>query len=280
MKVQKIYKTDEGRQKILNYYSNIKTQITYPYKENYIDTQFGKTYMIEAGNEAKPAVLLFHGSCTNSAMWYSDMKILSEHFHVLSVDILGEPGNSEPVRLDMNGREYALWINEILQKAGIKKASIIGNSLGAWMGLKFGVNFPDRLDKLVLIAPSGLVQPKFSYIFKTIIYAIQGEKGLKKIGKMITGTDEMPEAAMEFNKLVAAHFTPIMGALPLFTDDELAKLSMPVMFLAGENDVINDAKKAALRLTDNVPDPRINIIKNNGHIIYNVMEEIIPFLRK
>ena len=97
---------------------------------------------------------------------------------------------------------------------------------------------------------------------------------------MITGTDEMPEAIMEFNRLIAAHFTPIMGALPLFTDDELARLNMPVMFMSGENDVINDGKKAAARLTDNVPDASIRIIENNGHIIYNAMEEIIPFLRK
>lgn len=280
MKEQMIFKTDDGRQKILDYYSNIKAQLTYPYRENFVDTQFGKTYVIEAGKEDNPAMLLFHGSCSNSAMWYGDMKILSEHYHVYSVDILGEPGNSEPVRMDMNGREYALWINEILEKLKIEKASIIGNSLGAWMGLKFGVNFPDQLDKLVLIAPSGLVQPKFSYIFRTIVYAMQGEKGLKKIGKMITGTDEMPQAVMEFNRLIAAHFTPIMGALPLFTDDELARLHMPVMFMSGENDVINDAKKAVARLTDNVPDASIRIIENNGHIIYNAMEEIIPFLRK
>ena len=97
---------------------------------------------------------------------------------------------------------------------------------------------------------------------------------------MITGTDEMPEAVMEFNKLIAAHFSPIMGALPLFTDDELAKLNMPVLFMSGENDVINDAKKAASRLTNNVPGAEIQIVKDNGHIIFNAMEGIIPFLRK
>ena len=166
-------------------------------------------------------------------MWYGDIKILSEKFHIFSVDILGEPGNSEAKRLDLKSNDHALWINEILEKLNINKAIFMGNSLGAWMSLKYAVNFPKKVDKLVLIAPSGLVNARLSYVFKSIFYALQGEKGLKKVGKLISGTDKIPEIVLNFNKLVAKNFNPIIGGLPVFSNKELACLTMPTLFLCG-----------------------------------------------
>ena len=278
MKEQIIFKSEEGRNEILGFYRKVLDGVTYDYNERYLDTSFGKTYLFEAGNKNAPCVFLLHGSCSNSAMWYGDINKLAKKFHVYSIDILGEPGNSQAKRLDLSDDSIALWINEILDNLNINKTMFIGNSLGAWIAQKFAVSFPEKAEKLVLIAPSGIVNVRFSYIAKMIFYSLQGEKGLKKLGKMITGSDEIPEPVLEFNKLISKHFNPIMGALPVFSDSDLSLLTMPVLFLSGENDVINDAEKAARRLKSNAPKARINIVENNGHIIYNAMEIIIPFL--
>lgn len=279
MKENVIFKSAEGKNEILKFYKNILSAVTYEYTEKYVGTSFGKTYLFEAGNKNKPCVFLLHGSCSNSAMWFGDIKQLAEHYHVFSIDILGEPGNSDAVRLDLSGNDHALWINEIMKNLGITSAMFIGNSLGAWISMKFAAAFPQMSEKLVLIAPSGIVNARFSYIAKSIFYALQGENGLKKLGQMISGTDELPEAVLEFNKLIMHHFNPIMGALPVLSDNELKQLTMPVLFLNGENDVINDAEKSAERLRLNAAKAELNIIKNNGHIIYNAMDMIIPFLK-
>ena len=278
MKENMIFKSEEGKQEILAFYKNALSKVDFKYDEIYLDTTFGSTYLLETGSAGKPIVLLFHGSCSNSAMWYADMKLLQDRFHVFSVDILGEPGSSHPVRLDMKSREHALWINEIVNALNAEKVMIIGNSLGAWMAQKYAVNFPAKVDKLVLIAPSGITGARPSYIFKMLLYAMQGEKGLKKIGKMITGTDSLPEEVLVFNKLIANHFSPIMGSLPVFSDGELAKIKANTLFMCGENDVIVDAEKSANRLQKLLQNVTINIVKNNGHIIFNSMDKIMPFL--
>lgn len=278
MKENIIFKSEEGKQEILAFYKNALSRVDFEYNEIYLDTTFGRTYLLEAGTAGNPIILLFHGSCTNSAMWYADIKALKEKFHVFSVDILGEPGNSQPVRFNLKSNEDALWIDEIISALNAEKVMIIGNSLGAWMAQKYAVNFPEKVDKMVLIAPSGITNARPSYIFKMLFYAMQGEQGLKKLGKMITGTDNMPEEVLVFNKLITRHFSPIMGSLPIFSDEELGKIKAHTLFMCGENDVIVDAEKSAARLKKTMKNVNINIVKNNGHIIYNSMEEIMPFL--
>lgn len=279
MNEQIIFKSKEGKQEILNFYNSVMSALDYKYNEVYVETSFGTTYLFEAGNKQNPPIFLFHGSCTNSAMWYADIKHLSKDFHVYSVDILGEPGKSDENRLDLKSDEHAKWINEILEKLNIDKATFMGNSLGAWMSLKFAVTYPEKADKLVLIAPSGIVPAKISFVLKSIFYAMQGEKGLSKIGKLITGTDTIPDEVLYFNKLIANHFNPIIGGLPVFADEALTKLTMPILLMCGEHDVITDATKSASRLKKTTKQPVINIVKDNGHIIYNAMDTIIPYLK-
>jgi len=278
MNKQIIYKSEEGKQQLLQFYKNVLADVDYDYNEIYIDTSFGRTYLFEAGSPEKTPVFLFHGSCSNSAMWYGDIKVLYENYHVLSVDILGEPGNSDARRLDLKSNDHALWINEILEKLNISKAIFIGNSIGAWMIQKFAINFPDKAEKLVLIAPSGIVNIKTSFLFKTIIYVIQGETGRNKLGKLIYVEDEIPDIVITFNKLINDNFNPIMGSIPAFSDTELSRLSMPTLFMCGENDAIVDAKKASQKLKSTLRQPHINIINDNGHVIFDTMKEIIPFL--
>lgn len=279
MNNQSVYKSLEGKQEIMNFYNSAMDAVDYDYKEVYVDTSYGKTYLFEAGDSRKPSIFLFHGSCSNSAMWYNDIKFLSKHFHVYSVDVLGEPGKSDENRLDLKTDDHAHWINEILNSLKIDSAMFIGNSLGAWIIQKFAINYPEKAEKLVLIAPSGISNPKFSYLFKTIVYVMQGEKGMAKLGQLIYGKDDMPEIVLTFNKLILDHFNPIMGGLPTFSDEEMSKLTMPTLFMCGEYDAINDANKMGKRLQMLLNQPTIDIVKDNGHIIYNAMDKIIPYLK-
>lgn len=51
---QSIFKTDEGRQEILRYYHKLLVQNDFPYQEKYVDTSYGKTYLLEAGDPMPP----------------------------------------------------------------------------------------------------------------------------------------------------------------------------------------------------------------------------------
>jgi pimeloyl-ACP methyl ester carboxylesterase len=274
----KVFKSEEGRRKILSYYSRSLGAVDFRYRERYVDTAFGKTYILEAGDPEKPPIVLIHGSCSNSAAWYGDIPVLSEQYHVYSVDIIGDAGNSEENRLDQSTEDFESWLKEVIDGLGIDKAVLIGNSLGAWISLRFAAAHPEKVGKLVLIAPSGIAPTSASFVVKTILYLMMGAKGRKALNKMIFGNDEIPEEVMDFTRLIGENFNPLTGALPALPDERMRKLNMPLLFIAGENDTLTNAGKAAERLRKLVPGAEIHVIENNSHVIYDAKQWILPFL--
>lgn len=274
----KVFKSEEGRRKILSFYSKSLGAVNFSYQERYVDTAFGKTYVLEAGVPENPSVVLIHGSCSNSAAWYGDIPVLSERYHVFSVDIMGDAGNSEENRLNQRTDEFENWLKEVMSGLSLERAILIGNSLGAWISLKFAAAHPEKVAKLVLIAPSGIAPTSPSFVIKTILYLLMGEKGRKAITKMIFGNDEIPQEVMDFTSLIGENFNPLTGAMPALTDDRMRKLTMPLLFIAGENDTLTNARKAAKRLKGILPGTEIHIIKNNSHVIYDAKRWILPFL--
>lgn len=60
-----------------------------PFIKRYVSTEFGDTFVLEAGDPlAEPVVLL--GCRTNSAFWFNEIMALMPKYHVFAVDIIGE----------------------------------------------------------------------------------------------------------------------------------------------------------------------------------------------
>ncbi len=99
-----VFKTDAGRDKIRAYYNQVLGQ--FPFGQQYADTTYGRTFMLTAGQESNPPIILLHGSCSNSAFWFPEIMALSNNYRVYAVDIIGEAGNSEEYRPDLNSDAY------------------------------------------------------------------------------------------------------------------------------------------------------------------------------
>ena len=156
-----VFRTSEGREKVLAHYNQILS--AFPVKQSYVNTKHGRTFIIEAGSAENETILLLHGSCGNSAFWLGDIFPLAERYHVISADIIGEAGNSDENRFDLETGAYAEWIKELLDALNVNEAIIAGNSLGAWMALNFAVRYPVRAKKLALLAGAGIapIRPEF-----------------------------------------------------------------------------------------------------------------------
>ncbi len=280
MSSKPVFKSAEGRERILSRYRSLITRLPIPYTERMVSTSFGETYLLEAGQKDAPPVLLLHGSCSNSAMWIGDIPVLSGQYRVVCADIIGEAGNSDPYRLTLTTDEYARWVGEVLDALEVRRSAIIGNSLGGWIALQTASLFPERITHLVLIAPAGLVPIRPGYLFRLLFHALRGKKGKESLSRLMFGKEDIPAEAIEVSNLIMDNYHPIMGALRVLTDNELNRLSMPVLYIAGANDVTADTKKAAGRLERCVPDVVINRIPNHGHVIYDAMDQALPFLQR
>ena len=270
---QSVFKSEAARDTFRAYYRQVLSR--FPFERKYVTTSFGQTFILSAGRDAKPPVILLHGSCSNSAFWFPEIMALSNDYRVNAVDIIGEAGNSEEYRPDINSGAFAIWMKEVLDALGLERPIMIGNSLGGWMALKFAVAYPERVAKLCLLASAGLAEIRPQFI-RNVEQAKHAD-GTAFVGSTVIGEQEIPQEVLHFMNLIVESYTPIQH-LPVFPDEQLVRLHMPVLFVGGEDDVIIDAQESAQRLSRLVPSAEIRILANRGHVLTNSIEYILPFV--
>lgn len=272
------FKSKEGKEEVLKYYDFLLTKGSVEHEKIMVNTSYGETFIIAMGKKELPPLILLHGSGMNSSMWIKEMEEYSKTHRVYAVDMPGEPGKSDENQLPFGGDEFSNWLNDVFNELFIEKASIVGISLGAWLGTKFAIRYSDKVDKLILLCPAGIGPQKKSFIFKFLFYSIFGEKGIDKLYYKINGDKPIPEIMLNYQKLIAKHFNFRKVTIPIFTDNELRKLTMPVALFVGGKDVMLHSEKTANRLGSLLNHAEINFIQEEGHSIINQGNEIRKFL--
>lgn len=278
MDTRSIYKSPAGERAVIALYDSILLQWPVPYRTRRVLTRHGDTFVLACGEEKAPLLVLLHGAASNSAIWMADAAEYSRQGQVYAVDLLGEPGKSAPNRPAWDSPAYAEWLDDIFDALEIEKATLIGVSQGGWTALKFATYKPERVEKLVLMCPGGITPDRLSYFIRAMPLLLLGRWGAKRVNRMLFGDQPVPEEADEFIVLMLTYFKPRTGVLPIFSDEELGRLTMPVLFLGGTRDVIRDSEKNAARLRELVPDLTVKIIPGAGHVLLDTRDHIIPFL--
>jgi len=278
MKTKSIYKSAVGKEKIMTLYNKVLSQWPVPCEHISIPTKYGDTFVIASGDKAAPPMLLLHGSGSNSATWAHDVIEYSKHLRFYAVDIPGEPGKSSPERFPCTGSAFAEWLDEVLDGLNVDKAILGGISLGAWASLKYAIYKPQRVNKLITICPSGICSPRLFTVLRLIGWSLLGDLGHNRIKKLLFKNEPITKEVEDFLKLTSKYFRFRSGSIPLFTDQELQRLTMPVLFLAGEKDIFIYPYKVAERLQKFAPNLTVNIFKGEGHATINKTSYVLSFL--
>ena len=102
-----------------------------------------------------PPVVLIHGMLNSSSHWQSVAMELARDHTVLAPDLIGH-GDSAAPRGDYSLGAHAASIRDLMAAIGIDRASIVGHSLGGGVAMQFFYQFPQRVERLVLISSGGL----------------------------------------------------------------------------------------------------------------------------
>lgn len=278
MNEKSIYKSEAGRQAIMAMYDDMLAHWPVPYQALTVATRHGETFVIACGDPALPVLVMLHGAGSNSAVWRGDMLVLSRTHRVFAVDLIGEPGKSAPNRPKWDSPAYADWMTDVLDGLGIERATLCGISQGGWAALKFAVSAPERVERLVLLAPGGVVADKVSFLPRAVLYMLLGQWGARRMTRILFGDQPVPDGVEEITTMVTSNFNARIGVVPLFSDDELGRLTMPTLLIGGGQDVIRDNEKIAARLRLLLPDVAAIILPYAGHALLNVTDLIADFL--
>lgn len=102
-----------------------------------------------------PALLLIHGVGDRHDTWAPLIPDLARDYTVIAPDLLGH-GRSDKPRADYSVPAFANGMRDLLTVLGIDRATIIGHSLGGGIAMQFAYQFPERCERLILVASGGI----------------------------------------------------------------------------------------------------------------------------
>lgn len=253
-------------------------------QERTVPTGYGPTFVRISGPPGARPLVLLHGAGTTSLMWAPNVAALSAGSRTVAVDQIGEFGRSictQPVRSldDLLG-----WLNELFDGLELRGGiDLAGLSYGGALAARYALRFPERLHKVVLLAPAATVlRLRAEFVVRLILAAISGRRFLppfvrwmfadmaRKDAQWIDATIELLLTGM---RSLERHQVPIPNVL---TDAEWGSLRVPALFLAGEHEVIYSARKAVRRL-ERVAAPWVTaeIVPGAGHDLTFAQAEVV-----
>jgi pimeloyl-ACP methyl ester carboxylesterase len=102
-----------------------------------------------------PVLVLVHGITNSSASWEPVLGLLAQHFTVVAPDLLGHGDSAKP-RGDYSLGASASLLRDLLLALGHERGTIVGHSLGGGIAMQFSYQFPERVERLVLVSSGGL----------------------------------------------------------------------------------------------------------------------------
>lgn len=115
-----------------------------------------ETAWLSAGvsSTTHPTIVLLHGAGAGAVTWYPVLHALVKDFHIIIPDIVGY-GESDKPDASYDRAFFVTWLKAFLNHLNISKMHLVGNSQGGAIALQFALDFPNMVDKLVLVNPAG-----------------------------------------------------------------------------------------------------------------------------
>ena len=241
---------------------------------NYADCANG--YRIHYLDEGQGEVVVFlHGSGPG-ASGYSNFKgnypqMVEAGYRCIVPDLIGYGFSDKPDDVDHPLSFFAECVKQTLDVAGVERCTLVGNSLGGAVAIALTLDYPDLVDKLILMAPGGLSDlpeyqqmPGMQKVFQVfgsgepVTPAVM--KDLFATGLMHDpkhATDELVEERMQIMQIMNGHVMATMHVPNLV--DRLHELQCPVLDekMMPENGIMAMAK--------NIPHLRLMLVTECGH---------------
>lgn len=264
------YWSKAAEERTLTRYRQLLDAWSVPHEETTCATSQGATFVLSCGSSQQPPVVLLHGAICNALMWLRSMRTWSQHFRVHSVDVIGDPGFSAPVRPRFAGSAHARWLEDVWDGLSLERAHLVGASLGGWFALDFASRRPQRVRHLALIGPAGIAPVRLASVLRVMTLMSLGSWGRRRALLFALGfrEDELRDEDrdfFEFSLLVQSNFVGRMRVPPLFRDEQLKAITAPVTVAVGASDVLIDASATARRLERILPAAAVHRMPG-GHL--------------
>ena len=251
-----------------------------------VDTSCGQTFVRMSGPVGAPPLVLLHGAGGDSLQWIPNIEALSGSYRVYAIDNIYDYGLSvynQPIK---NPDEYVSWLDQLFNALDLgNHIKLMGLSYDAWLTSQYALHFSDRLDKIVLLAPAGIVIPiRFEWIIRAVLCFVPHRYFTKSflfwlledLAQKDQASRTMLEEEVDAVYVRMRCYKPIRLIQPTVLEDaELKRIKVPALYLVGEHEKIYSARKAIQRLHKVAPQIITELIHNAGHDVSFVQAEMV-----
>jgi len=232
----------------------------------------------EAGSGDRGVILFVHGSGPGASGWSNfkgNYPFLAEHgYRTIVPDTMGYGYSTKPEEGTFSLDDVAGQYKGLLDALGVDRATVVGNSQGGAIAITMALNYPELVEKLVLMAPGGL-ETRETYMemegIKAMIRVLYKE-GISKetMRKVFTLqlhdeskiTDEVIEE--RYQVAMTQHKDNIARIRVANQEERLSEIRCPVLCFWGANDKFCPSTGAS-KIATRIPNSRTMLIANCGH---------------
>jgi len=218
-------------------------------------------------------VILIHGLSGNYTRWQRAAELLAGDYRIIDYDLRGHGESDKGPGLDYGFDSHVEDLAGLMDALGIEKATLAGHSMGGMIAQYFALKYPERVERLVLVATAACMMPGFmrglagrfaawlARAFPSLIATIIRRKNASKPRELFPEFDH-PE--LNFDAFAVAHcFAAIMY---MDIRDRLKGLAFPTLVISSTTDELVEPALVR-RLADMIPGSCFVSIENHSHYV-------------
>ena len=279
-------------------WEKVADQVPHSENSHFINVDGARLHYQEFGERANSALVLIHGYTASLFVWNKVAPQLAEAgFRVVAVDLVGFGYSEKPRWFDYSIQSQARMVSRFMNRLGIGRATLVGSSYGGAVAMTIGLDYPEYVEKLVLIDAVCNDEVKNHPILR--LAAIRG------LGEVITpflldsrimmrhrmrGTLSRSNRHLITGERISNVLRPLIAAdghhSVLATsrnwdanriEQDAHLINQPTLIIWGEHDTVIGIHNG-YSLHDSILNSRFVILKNCGHVPAEEKSELVSEL--
>jgi pimeloyl-ACP methyl ester carboxylesterase len=251
------FQGEEAKAVLQQWFERFLARVGAPTESRRVATRFGETHVLVGGPPGAPSLVLLHGALASSAHVLGELAPLLQRFRVYAVDIVGQSVKSADARPSVANNEYGEWLRDVLDGLALPRAHVVGVSWGGFVAIRLAAVAPERIERLVLLVPAGVVTgPAWAGLTRIalpmLLYRLSPSEARLRafVRHLLTTLDD--DWAPYLGDAVRS-FQMDMRVPALARPAELAQLRAPTLVLGADGDLSFPGERLLARASELFP---------------------------
>lgn len=267
-------------------WDDVSHDVPHSDRSSFAQVDGARVHYQEFGDASHPTIVLIHGYTASVFVWKTAAPILADAgFHVIAIDLLGFGYSEKPSWFDYSIASQARMVARFLDRLGIGRATIVGSSYGGAVAATLALDYPERVEKLVLVdtvsndnlknhpilrlaAIPGVGEAITPFLIDSRTFQRYRMRGTLSPANHQLITDERVEGILRPLTAADAHRSLLATSRNWHAariEEDAHLINQPTLIIWGEDDRIIPSEDGH-RLHASILNSRFVILKNCGHI--------------